>query len=126
VELAYVLTTCTLKMSIGFFLLRIANKRSHRWTLYITMSFVILLTIAYFLFLILQCSPVDYYWNVFAGEVGSCLPAATVGALTYTHSGVNAAADIILSLLPVLIVSQLQMNPRTKITVCIILALGIV
>jgi hypothetical protein len=84
------------------------------------------LTVGYFLFLIFQCTPVDYYWNVFAGEPGSCLPAATVGALTYTHSGVNAAADIVLSLLPVVIVSQLQMNPRTKVTVCAILALGIV
>ncbi|KAK0105295.1 hypothetical protein ONS95_004321 [Cadophora gregata] len=125
-ELAYVLTTCILKMSIAVFLLRIAVKKSHRIILYVTTAGVIIFSIGYFLFLVFQCSPVDYFWNQFSLKPGSCLSPELVGAMTYAHSGLNALADIILAALPVVIVSQLQMNPRTKLTVSIILSMGIV
>ncbi|PVH86272.1 hypothetical protein DL98DRAFT_407841, partial [Cadophora sp. DSE1049] len=125
-ELAYVLTTCTLKMSIAVFLLRIAVKKSHRIILYVTTAGVMIFSVGYFLFLVFQCSPVDYFWNQFSAKSGSCLAPELVGALTYAHSGLNAFADIILAVLPVVIVSQLQMNPRTKLTVSIILSMGIV
>jgi hypothetical protein len=119
------MTTCILKLSIAVFLLRIATKKSHKIVLYCIIGLVIVYTITYFFFLTFQCKPVNYFWKQFSGELGSCLKPATVGAMTYTHSGVNAFADIVLAGLPILIVSQLQMNIRTKITVCAILSLGI-
>ncbi|KAH9213784.1 hypothetical protein DL95DRAFT_390117 [Leptodontidium sp. 2 PMI_412] len=125
-ELAYVLATCTLKMSIAVFLLRIAVKKSHRIILYTTSVGVMFFSIGYLLFLVFQCSPVDYFWNQFSGKPGSCLDPELVGAMTYAHSGLNAFADVVLAFLPVVIVSQLQMNPRTKLTVSIILSMGIV
>lgn len=124
-ELAYVATTCALKMSIAVFLLRIAVTKSYRIILYVTMAFVMIFSIGYFLFLVFQCSPVNYFWLQFNGKLGSCLAPETVGALTYAHSGLNAFADVVLAFLPVVIVSQLQMNPRTKIIVSIILSMGI-
>ncbi|KAH7312050.1 hypothetical protein BKA65DRAFT_600920 [Rhexocercosporidium sp. MPI-PUGE-AT-0058] len=124
-ELAYVLATCTLKMSIAVFLLRIAVKKSHRIILYTTSAGVMIFSIGYLLFLIFQCSPIDYFWDQFSGKLGTCLDPEIVGALTYAHSGLNAFADVVLALLPVIIVSQLQMNPRTKLTVSIILSMGI-
>tara|TARA_R110002060_G_scaffold15924_7_gene22170 strand:- start:1497 stop:1838 length:342 start_codon:yes stop_codon:yes gene_type:complete len=113
-------------MSIAVFLLRIAVKKSHRIILYMTMAGVMIFSIGYFLFLVFQCSPVDYFWNQFSAKPGSCLAPEIVGALTYAHSGLNAFADIVLAVLPVVIVSQLQMNPRTKLTVSIILSMGVV
>ncbi|CZR63753.1 uncharacterized protein PAC_13650 [Phialocephala subalpina] len=124
VELAYTTTTCFLKLSIALFLLRIATKSTHRILLYSIMTLASLLTIAYFLFLVFQCHPVSYFMQ-FGGETGSCLAPEIVGAMTYTHSGVNAFCDVVLALLPVVIVSQLQMNIRTKLTVSTILSMGI-
>lgn len=119
------MTTCVLKLSIAFFLLRIATKKLHRIILYAIICLVTVLTIAYFLFLVFQCTPVSYFWLQFGGETGSCVKPEVVGAMTYTHSAVNAFCDVILALLPVVIVSQLQMNIRTKLTVSTILSMGI-
>lgn len=113
-------------MSIAVFLSRIAVKKSHRIILYTTTAGVIIFSLGYFLFLVFQCSPIDYFWNQFSLKPGSCLDPELVGAMTYAHSGLNAFADIVLALLPVVIVSQLQMNPRVKLTVSIILSMGIV
>lgn len=124
-ELAYTMTTGTLKLSIAFFLLRIATKKSHRILLHSIIVLVSLLTIAYFLFLVFQCTPVSYFWLQFSGKTGKCLSPGLVGAMTYVHSGINAFSDVTLALLPVIIVSGLQMNIRTKITVSGILSLGV-
>ncbi|KAF8853880.1 hypothetical protein BDZ45DRAFT_597883, partial [Acephala macrosclerotiorum] len=126
VELAYTVTTCFLKLSIALFLLRIATDKTYRIILYSIMTLVSLVTIAFFLFLVFQCKPVSYFWMQFGGETGSCLAPETVGAMTYMHSGVNAFCDVVLALLPVVIVSQLQMNIRTKLTVSTILSMGII
>ncbi len=126
VELAYVMTTCVLKLSIAVFLLRIATRRTHRAILYTVITVVILLTIGYFFFLVFQCSPVNFFWLQFSGEIGSCLPPAVVGDMTYAHSAINASGDVILALLPVAIVSRLDINIRTKISLCCIMSLGIV
>ncbi|CZS91637.1 uncharacterized protein RCO7_06978 [Rhynchosporium graminicola] len=123
-ELAYVLAICALKMSVVVFLLRISVKRSHTTILYTTSAGVMIFTIGYFMFLIFQCSPIDYFWNHFSGKLGFCFDPELVGALTYAHSGLNAFADIVLAVLPVVIVSKLQMSPRTKVTLSIILSMG--
>ncbi|KAL2062255.1 hypothetical protein VTL71DRAFT_6521 [Oculimacula yallundae] len=125
-ELAYVLATCALKMSVAVFLLRIAVKKSHKIILYTTSAGVMIFTVGYFLFLVFQCSPIDYFWNQFSLKPGSCLDPELVGALTYAHSGLNAFADVVLALLPVIIVSKLQMSPRTKLTVSIIMSMGVI
>ncbi|KAI9046882.1 hypothetical protein LZ554_008960 [Drepanopeziza brunnea f. sp. 'monogermtubi'] len=126
VELSYVTATCVLKLSIGVFLLRIAVKEWHRICLYLTMGLVLLFSVGYLFFLVFQCSPVDFFWLQFSQKPGTCVNPDIVGALTYTHSGLNASADIILAFLPVHIVSQLHMNLRTKITVSLILSLGMI
>ncbi|PBP15818.1 integral membrane protein [Diplocarpon rosae] len=124
-ELGYVVTSCAIKMSVVVFLLRIVVEDPHRAILRWTIAVVILSTIGYFFFLVFQCSPVDYFWLQFSTKKGSCFPPELVGNVTYAHSAVNAVADMVLAFLPVIIVSRLQMNPRTKLTVSIILSMGI-
>ncbi|PBP22598.1 integral membrane protein [Diplocarpon rosae] len=124
-ELGYVVTSCAIKMSVVVFLLRIVVEEPHRVILRCTMAVVALSTIGYFFFLVFQCSPVDYFWLQFSMKTGSCVSPELVGSMTYAHSAVNALADLVLAFLPVIIVSRLQMNPRTKLTVSIILSMGI-
>lgn len=47
-----------------------------------------------------------------------------VAGSTYAHSSLSVAADWTLALLPISLVWDLDMNPRTKVSVAVILALG--
>jgi len=89
----------------------------------------------YFLFLmIFQCHPVSYFWTqnpnpqpgapAPAGE--SCIPRDIIADSTYAHGALSAAADWTLGILPIFLVWNLNMNPRTKFSVALILALGAV
>jgi hypothetical protein len=54
----------TVKISIAFFLLRLSTNKRFHWFLYAVMAFVVLMTIACALTLILQCLPVEAVWNM--------------------------------------------------------------
>jgi len=47
-----------------------------------------------------------------------------ISGSTYTHSALSALGDWTLGTLPIFLVWDLNMNPRTKISVAVILALG--
>jgi hypothetical protein len=119
------MTTCIVKLSIGVFLLRIVTRKLHRSILFTTMTIILLTSMTFFFFLTFQCKPVRYFWKSFSGMKGECLDLQVAGAMIYAHSGINACADIILTVLPVVIISKLQMNLRTKISVSSIMSLGI-
>jgi hypothetical protein len=89
----------------------------------------------YFLFLmIFQCHPISYFWtqspyttsDVPPVEGASCISREIIADSTYAHGALSAAADWTLGILPIFIVWNLNMNPRTKISVALILALGAV
>jgi hypothetical protein len=89
----------------------------------------------YFLFLmIFQCHPISYFWtqSPYATpdtppvEGASCISREIIADSTYAHGALSAAADWTLGILPIFIVWNLNMNPRTKISVALILSLGAV
>lgn len=113
-----------LKFSIGIMLLRIAVSRTHKviiWTVIIVLE---VYGSAYFLLFVMQCLPSSYFWTRYTGGKGTCIdPKITVDA-TYAYSAISCAADWTLGILPISLVWNLKMNPRTKISVSMILALG--
>jgi hypothetical protein len=113
------------KLSIGIFLLRIVTRRLHRAMLFTTIAIVSVTSLSFFCFLTFQCKPVSYFWKGFSGMQGKCLGLEVTGRIIYVHSGINALADIVLTVLPIFIISQLQMNIRTKVGVSSIMSLGI-
>jgi hypothetical protein len=54
----------TVKISIAFFLLRLSTSKPFHRFLYVVMVFIVLMTIACALTLILQCLPVEAVWNM--------------------------------------------------------------
>ena len=89
------------------------------------MCIITLLTIAYFVFVIVQCNPVSYFWLQFSGEVGKCFPATIVQNITISYSVFAAATDIIFGVLPIFVIWNLKMNRKAKMVVGVLLALGI-
>ena len=113
-----------LKFSIGIMLLRIAVSRIHKSIIWTVVIILEVYGLAYFLLFVMQCFPSAYFWTRYTGGKGTCIdPTITVNA-TYAYSAISCAADWTLGLLPVSLVWNLKMNPRTKLSVALILALG--
>lgn len=125
-ELSYALSICFIKISVAVFLLRIVTSKIQRLVLFIAIGVFVIVTIIFFFVLMFQCTPVSYAWTLFGGNTnGSCIPPNQFGAITYTHSAVNAIGDLLLAIMPIVVVTRLQMNPRMKITVCVLLSMGL-
>jgi hypothetical protein len=92
-----------------------------------TVIIVFSLFTTYFLFLmIFQCHPISYFWAAAPVAGASCISREIIADSTYAHGALSAAADWTLGILPIFLVWNLNMNPRTKISVALILALGAV
>jgi hypothetical protein len=122
--LAYVASSALLKFSIGVFLMRIAVKRVQIIIIWFVMGIVGVFSVFYFFLIIFQCHPVAYFWGKYSGLEGSCISPVIIADSTYAHSAVSCFADWTLGTLPISMVWGLNMNPRTKLSVAIILALG--
>jgi len=116
-----IFVTCTLKLSIGTFLLRIVNKKSHIYLVYAMLDVVTSFCTVLFIMSIFQCDPVNRFvryssasrswidnnmkqWHPLAP--GSCLDSALVLNMSYTHCAIIAMTDFGFAILPTLIVRQ--------------------
>lgn len=124
-EVFYTITTVLLRLSIAVFLLRICVKRAHKYLIYATMIMIIIFSTFYFFLAIFQCQPTSYFWGQYAGEQGSCIDKTIFPNATFAHSAVSATADFVLGILPVCIIWDLKMNLRTKVSVGMVLSLGV-
>lgn len=121
----YTITTLFIRLSIGFYLLRICLIKVHFRIIKITMAIMTVFTIVYFVFTIVQCSPLSYFWTRFTGGTGSCFDATTVQNATIGYSAFSAATDLIFGILLIFLIWNLKMNRKAKIVVGGLLALGI-
>lgn len=89
------------------------------------MTIFLLYTTGFFIFLLLQCRPISFYWRRFEGAIdGHCLEGSTIAAMAYGHGVVNVLTDLTLGIIPAFIVADLQITTRTKAAVAMTLALG--
>ncbi|KAF1993051.1 hypothetical protein P154DRAFT_540728 [Amniculicola lignicola CBS 123094] len=122
--LSFFLTMICAKLSIGLFLLRVTVSNVHRWSIYIAMGLSVVSGLAFFFVTLVQCTPVDYFWN--KHQPGKCLNMDVIVALTYFYSIMNALCDFTFGLLPVFLVWQLNMSKRSKLMLIPILSMGCV
>jgi hypothetical protein len=112
------------KLSISILLLRLTISRVNAWILYGVMFITVVVGLALFFILILQCTPVSYFWGqVYRTNSGSCHPDMMIRIL-YVYSASSVICDFTLGLLPVTLVWNMQLNKRTKIAVVCILSMG--
>ncbi|KLU85298.1 integral membrane protein [Magnaporthiopsis poae ATCC 64411] len=113
-ELLYVFTVCVVKISVGFFLLRISARTAHVYTIRALMVLTFLYGTAYFFILAFQCLPVSAFWAKSPRVEGKCLNHGLMLGLTYGASCVNAVADWAFGVLPFFIVWTLSLPLRTR------------
>lgn len=124
-ELIYVVTSLLIRLSIGFFLLRIVSLKAHIWTIRITMAIMIFVSIMYFGFMVFQCKPISYFWYRFTDGTGKCFSPKLIADLTIVFSVFVAATDLTFGILPLFVIWDLKMNRKTKCIVGGLLTLGI-
>ncbi|KAF7959860.1 hypothetical protein EAE96_001464 [Botrytis aclada] len=123
-EPVYIVSNMALKLSIAVFLLRLSNAPLHRYIILGTLLLSEVGGIFYFLVFIFQCQPSNYFWTKYTNGTGKCIDANVPVIAGYAYSAITCATDWILSLIPIWVVWNLQMTPRDKMSVAIILSMG--
>ncbi|KAJ0414024.1 hypothetical protein BJY00DRAFT_321388 [Aspergillus carlsbadensis] len=124
-QASYVWVVTVAKISIALALLRLTISRAHQYILWGVIGVSTVVGLAFWFTLTLQCRPVSYFWQRFRIE-GSCISVDYLLALAYLYSATAVVCDFMLALLPILLVSRLQMDFRTKAALAAILGMGCV
>ena len=125
-ELWYLLATVLLKFSMGIFLLRIATAKPIRYTIYLILIATLAATGFFFFHFMFQCWPVSFFWQRLGFNdkaQGKCIPEDQILKSAYAYSAITCGVDFALCLVPVWMVSKLQLNRRTKFSVIGVLSL---
>ncbi|VUC26104.1 unnamed protein product [Clonostachys rosea] len=111
-----------IKASICVTLLRIAVLRSHRIITWITLATSCISTIIVIVGLFAMCRPIQANWNPGAG---TCSPPIVITSLSYLVSAAAVATDWVCAILPGFMLYKAQMKTATKVSISIILGLGV-
>lgn len=119
----YLWAITTVKVSIALFLLRIAPNKFYKRFLVGVITFLIVYTFVCFMTIILQCTNLALLWD--SSAKGTCWTVTTLRALSYTNSSLNIITDLTFAALPVPMLWNVQINPRTKASLIGIMGLGV-
>jgi hypothetical protein len=86
----------------------------------------ILFNIFFFIFTVVQCSPINGFWLRSGGLKGVKCHAHIAVASTFAASGVSALIDWIFGLLPIFVLWDLNVNRKKKVALGLIMGLGAV
>ncbi|KAI0842736.1 hypothetical protein F5Y06DRAFT_72219 [Hypoxylon sp. FL0890] len=122
--LAYVIVVYIAKISVALVLYRIAvTNKPIRLLLVISMVILTVWTIVTTLIVALQCTPLSLTW----GEgTGTCLPAYVLANTGFSISAMDIASSFLYAGLPMLLLRGVQLSPRMKASIIILLGLGVV
>lgn len=121
---AYTSTMWFVKVSVGFFLLRLTIHPVHIRIIWTAMAVTAVTGIVFTFVTLFQCQPVSYFWTRVTGTQGQCFSILVVINLTYLYSVVNALCDFTFGLLPIFMIWNLNMSARMKIAIAPILSMG--
>ncbi|KAK5734927.1 hypothetical protein LTR17_008560 [Elasticomyces elasticus] len=114
---------CLIKISVCLLVLRIKNTKMLRYSLYGVMVLLVITTIIPIIALCTECKPVYGFWHRKLGKCHS--PNFRIYSI-YVQASYSAATDLLCSLLPIIIVWNLQMALSKKIGVCVIMSMGLI
>ncbi|KAJ2894837.1 hypothetical protein MKZ38_007187 [Zalerion maritima] len=121
--LFYATTMICCKISIGWFLLRITAKRLYAWIIYAAVATTVVTGIVFFFVTLFQCHPISYFWDKNQDD-GTCVKVEIIMALAYLYSATSVVSDFILAVLPIFLISKLQMERRAKLVLAPLLVMG--
>lgn len=121
-ELLYFVNIALLKLSLLFFYLRVFPDPKLRQLLWGSIALDVLFGFVFVLTGLLQCQPMDYYWNKWDGEhKGSCI---NVNAVGWANAAISIALDLWMIGLPMSQVVKLKLHWKKKVGVGIMFIVG--
>ncbi|KAH3967757.1 hypothetical protein HBH52_185170 [Parastagonospora nodorum] len=124
-EVFYILTTTTLKISLGLFFLRVLTKRWQIMLFHYLLAISAVYGLFYVLTAIFACGDPSKIADTLLGSQ-KCLPAAFGLATGYLYGAINVIADWTFVLIPITVLLDSELDRRSKISVSIVMALGAV
>ncbi|KAJ3530115.1 hypothetical protein NM208_g9472 [Fusarium decemcellulare] len=121
-QMFYCLTLIFVKGSICTTLLRIATARSHRIISWLTLAVSSMSAFIVIIGLFTMCRPLHATWNRSEGE---CAPPIVLTSLAYQISASSMVTDLVCAILPGFMLWKTQIKIATKISITIILGLGV-
>jgi hypothetical protein len=122
-EVLYITIVSMTKMSILFFYLRIFPEVYFRRLVFIVMAATIGYMLAFILVSVFQCQPVSYAWTYWDGEhEGVC---NNVNAQGWAAAGGQIALDVAVLVMPLGLISRLNLHWKKKLQISIMLSVGI-
>ncbi|KAI1655603.1 hypothetical protein F4813DRAFT_366631 [Daldinia decipiens] len=124
----YVLNMWLIKLSIGIFLLRLASQKRYRYILYASIIIFSIWSIVLFFWNIFQCNPVAAQWDytILQNDPNSrCVSADEIVNAAYALSVMSILSDWLYALLPIPILWSVKMSAQAKMTVVVVLGLGV-
>ncbi|KAJ6445966.1 integral membrane protein [Purpureocillium lavendulum] len=124
-----------IRASVCLFLLRIVTRRLHRQVLQAMLAVVAVASAASLCVDLFQCMPASYYWDRVRGAAhakgdsgarGRCLSHEAVTAAALAYGTVSALSAWIMGLLPVVMLWNVRMDTRAKVTVIALLGMSVV
>ncbi|KAL1998723.1 hypothetical protein VTN02DRAFT_5679 [Thermoascus thermophilus] len=112
------------KMSVGFFLLRVAEQTRFRKLIIGMLIFLLPFTLACAGTLVFQCTPVSAAWDLSRRPSARCFSSHTFTSIGLFNSAVNVATDVLFAALPIPMFGSIKVNKRTKASLMAILSLG--
>ncbi|KAF2759221.1 hypothetical protein EJ05DRAFT_499641 [Pseudovirgaria hyperparasitica] len=123
--IAYSVAMTCAKISIGVFLLRLTVYKVHRIIIWIAMAVTTLSGIVFLFVTFFECSPVQFFWTRWLGVVdGHCLSPEVIAICSYCYGATCALCDFIFGLLPVVLITKLQMERSMKFMLVPILSIA--
>ncbi|KAL5606149.1 hypothetical protein BROUX41_006083 [Berkeleyomyces rouxiae] len=120
----YVLNMMLLKFSIGIFLLRLSMRKIYTHIIWVSLVVVTIWSVVILFWNILQCDPIESQWDITI-EDRKCVPSNQVLNAAYSVSVMTIVTDWLYAILPVPMLWDVKMNTQTKITVIVVLGLGV-
>lgn len=111
-----------IKASICVTLLRIAVARTHRIIAWATLTASCISTCIVLIGLLAICQPVTANWDLSSGK---CAPPNVLTSLSYLVSASSVVTDLVCAILPGFMLYKAQMKTATKISISIVLGLGV-
>ena len=116
------LATC--KISICLFLLRLSQFNKLKRILYGLIAFLVVTHLTLFFLNVFQCSPVDKVWNL--DDQGRCFSEQTVMNILISQCVFSFTTDFICAAFPIVLLRNLKIRKRSKISLCFLMGLGII
>ncbi|KAK7953950.1 integral membrane family protein [Apiospora saccharicola] len=124
----YVLDMMFIKLSIGIFLLRLATQKRYRYLIWGSLVVITIWSLALFFWNLFQCNPVPAQWDYTILErdpKAHCASGEEIVSAAYALSVMTILSDWLYALIPIPIVWNVKMTTQAKITVVLILSMGV-